>query len=126
MYSMNLFLFAFIKVWFSVYVVTPANFKPTIQTKSSPLLSRLTNQPSILKKIIKESSQESSEEFSDQSTQESSEEVDESVENEEDDDVVIKDNNHWRTESNFSLSDGLTVTKYKSNLTGQCGGFLVN
>ena len=107
---------------FSVYVVTPANFNPTKQTKSSPLLSRLSNHPSISKTILKESSEESSEEFSSQSSQESSDEVDESVE---DDDVVIKDNSHWRTESNFSLSDGLTVTKYKSNLTGQCRGLLV-
>ena len=91
-----------------VYVVTPANFNPTKLTKSSPLLSRkpFANRPSIAKKIIKESSEESSEE------------VDESIENE-DDDVVIKDNSHWRTESNFRLSDGLSVTKYKSNLTGQ-------
>ena len=50
--------------------------------------------------------------------------MDESDENE-DDDVVIKDNSHWSTESNFRLSDGLSVTKYKSNLTGQWqwGGF---
>ena len=95
-----------------VYVVTPANFNPTKLTKSGPLLSRepFTNRPSISNKIIKESSEESGEE--------SSEEVDESIENE-DDDVVIKDNSHWRTESNFRLSDGLSVTKYKSNLTGQ-------
>ena len=94
-----------------VYVVTPANFNPTKVTKSSPLLSRepFTNRKSITKKIIKESSEES--------VEESSEEVDESNENE-DDDVVIKDNSHWRTESNFGLSDGLSVTKYKSNLTG--------
>ena len=109
-----------------MYVVTPANFNPTKQTKSSPLLSRLSKHPSISKKILKESREGSSEELSSQSNQESSEEVVESVENEEDDDVVIKDNSHWRTESNFSLSDGLTVTKYKSNLTGQCRGFLVN
>lgn len=110
-----------------MYVVTPANFNPTKQTKSSPVLSRrpVINRPSLSQKLIKESSEESSEEFSTESSQESSEEVDESVENE-DDDVVIKDNSHWRTESNFKLSDGLSVTKYKSNLTGRCRGSLVN
>lgn len=118
-----------------MYVVTPANFNPTKQTKSSPILSRrpFINRPSLSQKLIKESSEESSEEFSTKSSQEfstelsqeSSEEVDESVENE-DDDVVIKDNSHWRTESNFRLSDGLSVTKYKSNLTGQRRGSLIN
>ena len=46
------------------------------------------------------------------------EEVDESEVEKDDDDLVIRDNSHWRTESDFRLSDGLSVTKYRSNLTG--------
>ena len=31
---------------------------------------------------------------------------------------MIKDFSHWMTLSSFKLSDGLTVTKYRSNVTG--------
>ena len=35
-----------------------------------------------------------------------------------DDDARTPDTSHWATMSSFKLSEGLTVTKYRSNLTG--------
>ena len=95
---------AFYGAFVAVYVVTPANFNPLKQTKFSQSLSRKpsANRTSVLKKLVKDST----------------EEVDESEVEKDDDDLVIRDNSHWRTESDFRLSDGLSVTKYRSNLTG--------
>ena len=128
---------------FSVHVVTPSNFIPQHENKLSQLkifdededVSDESQDKSEEKETVLDSEEESDEaadinesqekedtgklvEVTAESSKESEESSEESGESEEEDESIIKDNSHWSTLSSFKLSDGLKVTKYRSNLTG--------
>jgi len=124
----------------SVHVVTPSNFIPQHENKLSQLkifdededVSDESQDKSEEKETVLDSEEESDEaadinesqreedtgKLIEVTTESSKESEESSEESGEEDESVIKDNSHWSTLSSFKLSDGLKVTKYRSNLTG--------